>query len=474
MRFNRILIILLILSVHATAQTKWTLKQCIEYALQNNVSVKQSEVLSRLSKLTLSQSKATQLPTLSGSVNASYQHGLSENPTTGTLSSASFIGGNVGLQTSYNIFDWFARRNTIAANDLYNKADKVGIDKARNDVALVVANAFLQVMLRKEQANISRLKLNQSKQQLEITRKFVDAGSQPEINAMQIEAQLAKDSASYLQSQALIAQALINLKASINYDFTLPFDIITPDISSIKIENITDLQPEVVYKIAVDSQPAQQQYILKLQAAQHEIKAARGLMYPSLIAFGQLNTRAINSKTIPILSQGTDQVVGYADVNGSKYPVFTPTVRVSGFQGTPLFRQFNNNFGQAVGLSLNYSIFNSYTSRTQWERAKMNVQQISLQQEQDKITLKTNIYNAYQDAFSSLQIYNASKRTVQYTQKTMDFAQKRYDIGMLGTLDYIITQNNFFQAKIEEITNQYDYIFKMKVLEFYKGKGITL
>ena len=474
MRCRIFLSLLVLVTFNVSAQNKWTLQQCVDYALKNNISVKQSDVLSRLSKLTATQGQMTLYPNLTGSASGSYQHGLSENPTTGTLSSASFIGGNIGVQSTYNIFDWYARRNTIIANNLNSKADLVGIDKARNDVALVVANAFLQVMLRREQSKISELQMNQSRLQLVNTRKFVDAGSQPELNALQIETQFAKDSAALLQAQSLINQAMINLKASINYDFTLPFDIASPDLASIKIDNITDLLPEVIYQIALDSQPIQKQYKLKIQAGLYEIKAAKGFMYPSLTAFGQLNTRAIDSKTIPVITQLPDEQIGYVNVNGSKYPVFTPSFGVSNFKGTPLFKQFKNNFGQAVGLSLNFSIFNAYINRTQWERTKINVQQLQLQQEQENLNLKTNIYNAYQDAFSSFQKYNASHRTVEYSQKAFDIANKRYNIGLLGTLDFIITQNNLYLTQIEEISNKYDYIFKMKVLEFYKGKGIKL
>jgi biotin carboxyl carrier protein len=124
-------------------------------------------------------------------------------------------------------------------------------------------------------------------------------------------------------------------------------------------------------------------------------------------------------------------------------------------------------------LGINFSIFNAHSSRTQWERAKVNVRQLHLQDEQENLNLKTNIYNAYQDAFSSLQKYNASKRTVEYSQKALDISKRRYDIGLLGTLDYIITQNNLYLAQIEEVSNHYDFVFKMKVLEFYKGRELN-
>jgi len=474
MRQKIFVLVTVLFAFKSYGQEKWTLQQCVDYALNNNISVKLSDVQARLSRLTATESRMSLYPTLTGSTNAAYQHGLTENPTTGTLESASYLSGSMSLQASYNIFNWNARKNNIAANNLFLKADEVGIEKAKNDIALTVANAYLQVMLRREQTRISEVQMKQSRFQLENTKKLVNAGSQPELNAIQLEAQLAKDSSALLQSQALVEQALINLKAYLNFDFTQPFDIVTPNLEDIPIENITDLQPELVYGLALNTQPLQQMYRLRIEATEKQVKAARGYMYPGLAAFGGLNTRAINAKT-PLYGLVADQpTTSYVTINGSKVPVYAPSFGVVGNSGTPFFSQLNRNFGQNIGIGINFSIFNGYAARTQWERAKANVVQLQLQGQQEDLNLKTNIYNAYQDAFSSLQKYNASQRTVEYSQQAFDISKKRYDIGLLGTLDYIITQNNLYLAQIDEVSNHYDFVFKMKVLEFYKGQGIKL
>jgi outer membrane protein len=193
----RMIIFVVLCSLHSYSQEKWSLQQCVDYAMKNNVSVKLSEVQARLSTITAKQSEMTRIPNLSGNVNSAYQHGLTTNPTTNILESASYISGSMNVQASYNIFNWSARKNTIAANDLYKKADEAGIDKARNDISLAVANAFLQIMLRREQARISEVQMNQSKAQTENTKKLVNAGSVPELNLIQLEAQHAKDSCSF-------------------------------------------------------------------------------------------------------------------------------------------------------------------------------------------------------------------------------------------------------------------------------------
>lgn len=474
MRHFCLIFLILLLSLKGFGQEKWSLQQCVDYALKNNVSVKQSDVQARLTAITAKQGKASLYPNLTGSINSSYQHGLTTNPTTNILESASYLSGNMNLQASYNIFNWNARKNTIAANNLNLKADEIGIDKAKNDISLAIANAFLQVMLRREQARISELQMNQSKAQLSNTRKLVNAGSQPELNAIQLEAQLAKDSSALLQANALIQQSLINLKAYLNYDFELPFDIAAPSVDDIPIENITDVQPDAVYRLALQTQPLQKMYRVRIEAAGKQVKAARGYMYPGLAAFGGMSTRVINSKR-PIPGLLPDKPDGsYVKVDGTQYPVYSPSFGIVGYSGTPLFKQLNQNFGQDIGVGISFSIFNNFTSRTQWERAKANVSQLKLQNEQENLNLKANIYNAYQDAFSSFQKYQSSQRTVAYSQKALDISKKRFDIGLLGTLDYIITQNNLYLAQIEEVSNQYDFVFKMKVLEFYKGQGIKL
>lgn len=474
MGYRLLFVFIVFISATAYSQEKWSLQKCVDYAMAHNLTVRSAEYQLQLSKLTEAQSKKTLIPTLGGSVSAGYQHGLNENPATGTLESANFFSGGLGAQSNYTIFNWGARKNNIEANKLYAKADEVGIDRARNDIALFVANAFLQVMLRREQVRISEVQLQQSQAQLENTRKLVAAGSQPELNAIQIEAQVARDSSALLQSQALVQQGIINLKAYLNLDQSAPFDIEAPALESIPIDNITELQPEVVYAIAEKNQPLQQMLALRVEGAKKQVAAARGAMYPALNAYAGLNTRLVNAKSPVLIDMPAQPTPAYVTVNGDKVPVYSPQRGVAGYEGVPFFNQLNRNFGQNIGLSINFPIFNQGTLRTQWNRTKVNVLQTQLQDEQEKVNLKTNIYNAYQDAFSALQKYNATLRNVEASQKALDFSKKRLDIGLLGTLDYIITQGNLFRARIEEVSNRYDFVFKMKVLEFYKGNGIKL
>lgn len=467
-------LIALTASLHSFAQDKWDLRKCVDYALQNNISVKQADVQARLSRLLADQAKLTHLPNANASIGTNYQHGLNINPTTNVFENIDITGGSLGFQSSYTIFNWFARKNNIDANMLTAKADEINIEKTKNDLALSVANAFLQVMLRREQANVTAVQLKQSQNQLLITRKFVDAGSQPELNAIQLEAQVERDSATYIQALASVEQGVINLKAFMNFDFATKFDIVYPAVESIPIDNILDLQPQAVYEMALLNQPQQKVTALRIESSQKLVGAARGSMYPTLTATGSLNTRFSNN-VYDYRSQTTlGQTSAYALDNANKYPVYAYQNTIIGVDKVSFGNQLNRYFGQAIGLNLNVPLFNAHQARTQWERAKINVRLTQLQDDQEKQTLRSNVYNSYQDAFSSLQKYNSSKKSVAVSEKALEYAQKRYDVGLLGTLDLITTRNNVFTAKIQELSNHYEYVFKLKVLEFFKGQGIRL
>jgi outer membrane protein len=168
--------------------------------------------------------------------------------------------------------------------------------------------------------------------------------------------------------------------------------------------------------------------------------------------------------------------IGQVDVGGTFYTVTTLNELpvATGVTKNTYFRQLNNNFGQAIGLGLSIPIFNGNNARINWQKAKLNVVNAELQKEQGELTLKQDIYQAHANAVSALEKFNATKKQVETSQKAYDFSRKRFDVGLLNSIDLIINQNNLFRARINMASAQYDYIFKMKLLEFYKGQGLKL
>jgi len=463
------------------AQEKWNLKNCVEYAMANNITVRQGSVLTKQADLTLNQTKLSRWPSLFLNNSNSFNSGLSQDPTTFNRVTENYFASGFQLQSSADIFNFFSKRNTIAANEWDVLAAKANVDKTKNDIALSTANAYLQALLAKEQQNIASVQLQQTTAQLNNTRKLVDAGNLPELNATQLEAQQASDSGNYINARGNYVQALLSLKSLMNLDAGKDFDIENPSIASIPLDPIAELQPELVYQEALKNQPLQRSNVYKLKAAEKYKAAARASMYPTISAFGNLNTNYLTFINKPIyesLLQGYVPTSLVTDVNGSLYdvksPIFTNGNRI-GYQKYPGFRsQLSDNFGKSFGIAISVPIFNGYTLRTQYEKSKLNIESAQLQQELDNMNLKQDIFQAYNAALIALEKFNAGKKSVEANEKALLYATKRYDIGSLSTLELITTQNNLLRAKLEYSINQYDYVFKMKVLEFYKGAGLKL
>ena len=459
----------------ASAQEKWDLRKCVDYALANNISIKQTEIQAKVSELQLQQSKQSRYPTLNFSAGPSYSNGRNQDPTTFSLITQGFVSANMQLQSSAQIFNWYSRQNTILANEWTLQASKASTEKLKNDIALLVANAYLQVLLTKEQEKIANVQLQQSKAQWANTRKLVDAGSLPELNAAELEAQVARDSSNYISAKGAVEQSILSLKSGMNLDAATALDLEIPPVEKIPVEKIGDLQPDAVYALAVVNLPQQRVNDFNLKAAQKNTQAAKAGMYPTISVFANLSS-AYNSKATEIASsQQSTPSIGKVNVGGVDYQVFSNQPYTTyNFKNAQFFSQVNTNFRQAIGLSVSVPIFNGGSLRTAYERSKLSIKNAELQQQSDNLKIKQDIYQAYNLAMVALEKFNASKKTVQTAERSYDFASKRFEVGMLGTFELLTSQNNLFKAKLEYVYNQFHYVFKMKVLEFYKGQGLKL
>jgi len=458
----------------AQAQEKWNLLKCVQYAKANNISVKQADLQIRFSDVTYSQSKSDKYPTLNFQNSNSYRFGRSENPTTGVLTENNFLSVNLNIQSGVTLFNWFVKKNIVEQNRLTIEADKADVEKAQDNVAINVAVAYLQILLAREQVNISRVQIGTTQEQLNNTRKKVDAGVLPELNAAELEAQISRDSSSLITAEATVQQYILQMKALLNLDAGAPFDIESPSIDRVPLESLADLQPEAVYALALKNLPQQKVIDLRLESARKAVDVSKGRMYPLISAFGAVSSNYVNIKQPTFGSAPPEATNAFVTIGPNTYNVFAPGILQTGEKVTPFGNQFNKNLSEIIGVSLNVPIFNGRSARASWERTKLQVRQWELTKESDNQTLKQAIYRAYVDATSSLQKYNADVKSVQTSLKSFQFAQKRYDQNLMSTFDLLNSQNNYLRAQIQALYSQYDYVFKMKLLEFYKGQGIKL
>src|SRR4029079_12337263 len=268
------LLIFVISGIFAFAQDKWSLERCVTYAIANNISGKQADVQARITALTVKLNQAGLYPNLNFSSSAGYNFGRSINPATNQFGTDRTFFNNFQLQSGVNLFNWFSQRHAIAASKLDQQAADAAIDKARNDIALNVAVAYLQTLLAFEQIEVSDVQIKQTISQLDVVRKRVVAGALPELNLVEVQAQLATDSSTYIAAQSTYQQNLIQLKALLSLDMAQPFDIETPNVNAIPVEPLADLQPAFVYQQALKNLPQQRVNQFRYQAALKNIQFA--------------------------------------------------------------------------------------------------------------------------------------------------------------------------------------------------------
>jgi outer membrane protein len=479
------IILIIFIAVPALAQEKWDLKKSVEYAWAHNVTIKQASIQAGVDSLTLRQSRLSQFPFASGNSNVGLQFGRSIDPTTNQFTTTQLLFQQYNFQANITIYNWNNIKNNILASHYGAQASKMDIEKSKNDLALNVASSYLQALLALEQIHVAEVQVQQTQGQLLDTRKRVDAGSLPELNAVQLEAQLATDSSNLITAKSNADLNILSLKALLYLDAAAPFELDAPPVDLIPVESIAELQPDFVFNMALKFQPAQKSNELRIKSLEAAMKASHSLMYPTLSAFGGLSSNfSTPSKEITnVTFQGylpANPGGPVVNVGGTNYPVLSPDINYT--QSSKSFgrlwngygTQLNNNFSQNVGLQLNVPIFNGGSANIAYQKSKLNLQNAKVSREQIDQTLKQNIYQAYTSAVAALEKYNATQSTVNATQKAFDFATKRYDLGLLSTLELITAQTNFTKAKLDLLTSHYDYVFKMKVLEFYKGQGIRL
>lgn len=481
-RLSRVTLILLFaslfISINLHAQDVWNLKRSVDYALENNISVKQADIQARLAALTLNQSKLMQYPSASLSGSFGVNAGRSIDPTTNQFTNTQLLNSGFSLTSGLTVFNFFSVRNNIEGNKYDELAARTNVDKVKNDIALNVAVAYLQILVSEEQVNISRVAVQQTLQNLENTRKRAAAGAVPELNVAELEAQLARDSSALITGDNAVRQNILLLKALLNIDAAKNFTVESPPLEQIPLLPLAELQPELVYAMAVRNLPQQKLNDYRIKAAEKFVQAARGQMYPSLSLFAGLGSNYANNKIPTVLQTPTglfDTLPAKAIVNGNLYDVITPGFNnVITTNRIPFSTQFSDNFRQNVGVQLNIPLFNNGVARTAFQRSKLNVTSLQLQKDQDLLDLKQDIYTAYNDAATAIQKFAAGRKSVETAEKVYEFARKRYELGLLTTIDLLTNQNNLNRARVELAQAHVDYVFRMKLLEFYKGQGLQL
>jgi len=421
------------------------LQQCIDIAIENNLSVRRSNLQEQLAQVNLNQSRASQLPSLNVGGNYGYNWGRSIDPTTNSFITQQINFTGVSGTANMTLFNWFRITNTIKQNRMSLESSQYAVDKAENDISLNVVTFYLNVIFNRELFENAEYQLRSSQEQLERTKKLVAGGALPRTNELELISQVATNEVQLVTAQNNLDLALLSLKQAMLIPTSQDIELIIPDLT---LEGEADLtiSSDEVFEAAVASMPEIQSAELQVQSALMGVKVAESGYAPALSLSGGF--RSNYSDAYKQLVNGSFETVAFND-------------------------QMNQNFSKSLTLNLSIPIFNNLQAKSSVENAKINLQQAEITVLEQKNLLRQTIETAYNDAFAASKTYAASSRQVEALEETFRSVENQYNLGAANFTDYQVASNNLFRAKSDLVRAKFDFIFKKKILDFYQGNSLS-
>lgn len=463
---------LLVVASHSSfAQETWSLQKCVEHALQNNLSIKQQVLNNQLSKVTVAESKFASLPTLNASSSGNYNWGRSVDPYAYTFTNQEIKSVNLSLNGNINLFNGFQVQNTLKQSHLNYLASEYDLKKIQNDISLNVVSAYLQVLFAKEQLNVMDNRVNEATQQRDRAKLMVDAGTMARGSLLDAESQLSNEELNKVTADNQLINAKLTLVQLLELESVDNFDIVTP-ATELPATSVMANKPEQIYTLSLAALPEVKSASLKVESALKGINIANGGYMPRLSMFGAISSGySSTSRSI----DGLPTFLGYApngEVTQNGELVQSPIFSTS-FKRTAFSDQIDNNLNKSVGLSLNVPLFNGFSTKNNVTRARINYMNAQVSEEQVKNTLFKSIQQAYTDAIAAQKKYYAGEKNVVALQESYDYSKKRFEAGVSNSLEFLTSTNNLTKGKVDLLQSKYDYIFKVKVLDFYAGIPLT-
>ena len=436
-----VLIVLLVslASIDCHAQQQWTLRQCMDYAIEHNISIKQQDNVRRQQELSLSTSRNSRLPDLSASASENYSFGRAQT-LDGTYSNRNTNSTSFSIGTSVPLFTGFQIPNQIKLNQLNLEAATQDLEKAKNDIRMQVAQAYVQILYNMEIADVACRQVAIDSAQVKRLEAFVENGKAS-------QAQLSQQQATLAQAQLTATQADNNLQLSVlalTQLLELPspegFSIVRPDNTSLLVLHSSLPSPDAVYQEALTIKPEVRAEQLRLSAADKSINIAKAALYPKLYFNAGLQTN-------------------YYKTNGMQAESFAS--------------QMKNNFAQYLGVSLSVPIFNRFATRNNVRSARIDRENRQLQFDLVRKTLYKDIQQVYYNAVAAGSKYESSKQAQQSSQDAFKLTQAKYENGKASITEFNEAKNNYLKTESDLVQARYEYLYQTALLDFYRGRDLN-
>lgn len=421
----------------AFSQKQWTLKECVDHALEKNITIEQNKLSVEIAKEGVEIAKGNFLPNLNGNTNGSVNFGSGFDPVSQNRVATSFFGGGMGLSSGITIFNGYRNTNTYKQAQLGVESSVLDLKVIENNISLQIVNGYLNVLFAKENLAAARVQAEISKKQIEAAQKSFDAGTIPKGDLLNAQSTAATDAQSVIARENALDLALLTLAQLIqvpneNFDIA-PIDVGTPS-SQLLYSN-----SDIIYQKSLTTQPEISRAAIAIENQDYNIKIAKSGFLPSVSGSASLSTN-----------------FGFNLKNGLLNQSF--------------FSQLNDNLVYGLGVSVGIPIFNRFQTKNRVDQALINKKIFESRLENEKLTLKQTIEQAFLDVRTALKTYEAAKISLDAQEEAFKNAQQRFNFGALSLFDFELVRTRLVNAQAAMIRSKYDYVFKTKVLQFYAGE----
>ncbi len=467
-------ILLVTLFFQTNAQKKWTLEECINYALENNIQIKQSKLSSESDKITLLQNKLGVLPNLNGGASYSSNWGRNIDPTSNTYSNDQTQSVSLSLNSSIDLFSGFQKINSIKQSEYNYQASKYDVEKMKNDIALRIAQAYMLILFNKEQLDVSTNQVEITKMQVNRIKILVEAGAQAKGVLYDIQAQEALEESNVVSAQNQLDLSYLDLVQLLDLKSKDGFDIVKPDINT--GNEVALIPTSQIFAYSSKVMPEIKSAELRLNSAFSGLSIARGGRYPSLTLSGYYGSNYADNfldySHATVTPTGTTSLTPYV-VQGTMTPVLQNLYNIE-YQKMSFKDQLNNNLSKSLRLTMTIPIFNNYQVNSAIAKAKLNTLNADYNLQLQKNQLYKNIEQAATDANGAFKSFNASQKAVDSYKEAFTYIQEKFNVGMVNTIDYNDAKNKLIKAESDMLKAKYNYEFKKVILNFYQGNPLTL
>lgn len=442
-----------------------SLDDCISLSIENNLDLRKAELRTESSEVQFKQTRNNTFPRVNARANAGINNGRSIDPFTNAYIEEQLSYSNAGLSLDATVFNGFRIRNSIQRDRFNLKASEMETEEARQSLILDVTLAYMQILNNQDLVKLANLRMESTSRQMQRIQTLQEQGEGNPADYTDIQGQYASDRANLVNAEQVLEESLLRLSRLVNVDAE-----IIPETTLFELEVVAyGISADKIFKDALENLPIFKARELRIEAAQKDVSVSKSLYSPEISLFAQLNTNYSSAARLySEIGHVLSETGGFVTLDSENYPVFIQETQYAASE-MPLYDQFNNNLNSVVGVAINIPLFNGSRAKNEVALQKIQLKEAEVEIEDTKLQLRESVEQAHTAKESAYDRYLILLDQVEAFKESFRVNEIRFNSGVSNMVEYIISKNNLESAEVNLINVRYEYLLRVKVLEYYRG-----